>query len=119
MAVVSLPFNLLMIKGYDRIGEDLLALETVKDYQLGSNPDAGFFERLITKALKRGRWIGYLALSAYDPIPATIYIRQGHRSFDGLKGMDWFWFVTSTVIANAVWALFIISGIEAIGVCAN
>lgn len=119
MAVVSLPFNLLMIKGYDAIGEDLLALETVKDYQLGTNPDAGFFERLITKALKRGKWVGYLALSAYDPIPATIYIRQGHRSYDGLSGMDWFWFVISTIIANIIWALLIISGIEAIGVCAN
>ncbi len=107
MTALSVPFNLLLIKAYNLIGKDLFALEKIKKVEISKS------NSLWGKAV-RGikRWGGFFMLSLYDPVPAVLYARDNRKSFKGLAGFDWLYFILATIIANGVWILFIILGIE-------
>ncbi len=120
MALISIPFNYLLIRGYDFIGKDLLAIETLKEFQDGSASDSALRNWLRCR-LAKGRFGTFFFMSLYDPIPATLYMRHGTRTFHGLMGLDWLWFIISTIIANLAWIILMVTGIESaealIGVC--
>ncbi len=110
MAIISIPFNYLLIRLYDLLGQDLMGLESLKEYE-NSEGDTRV-RRLLRKLLARGRIGTFIFLSIYDPIPATLYMRQGVNTFHGLRGKDWLWFSLSTVIANIAWIAVMALGLE-------
>jgi len=121
MALASIPFNYALIRGYDFIGKDMLGIEALKEFQ--STEHDSWHKKAVRKFLSRGRIGTFVFISLYDPIPATLYIRQGARSYKGLQGNDWGWFAISNIIANAAWAIMMTVGIVAIeattGACAH
>jgi hypothetical protein len=121
MALAAIPFNYALIKGYDSIGIDLLGIEALKEFQ--STEHESWHKRLLKKVLSRGKIGTFIFMSLYDPIPATLYIRQGTRSYKGLVGNDWWWFGVSNIIANASWAILMMIGIVTLeattGACAQ
>lgn len=121
MALASVPFNYGLIRGYDYISVDMLGIEALKEFQ--SSEQSNWHKRLMSKILSRSRIGTFIFISLYDPIPATLYIRQGVRSYKGLQGGDWWWFGVANIIANVFWAMLMTLGIVAIeattGACAN
>ncbi len=120
MALASIPFNYLLIRGYDLIGQDMLGIETLKEFQESTDGE-GVIRKWLRQTLSKGRFGTFVFISLYDPIPATLFMREGTRTFHGLKRKDWLWFAISTIIANVMWIVLIATGIESaeaiIGVC--
>jgi hypothetical protein len=90
MAFASIPFNYLLICLYDKLGQDLMGIESLKEFE--STDTDTTFRRNLRKVLTRGKYGTFVFLSIYDPIPATLYMRKGTNTFHGLKGSDWLWF---------------------------
>jgi hypothetical protein len=111
MTLASIPFNYLLIKGYDLTGKDMLGIETLKEFESEQTSAKGF-KLYLKQILTRSRLGTFVFISLYDPIPATLYMRDRERAFKGLRGSDWKWFGISTVIANTFWIIAIATGIE-------
>jgi hypothetical protein len=120
MALASIPFNYALIRLYDWFGKDMLGIEALKEFE----DDAGdsWFKRNLQRMTGKSRLGRFLFISLYDPIPATLYMRNGTNTFHGLKGRDWLWFSISTIIANLSWMALMAAGVVAVevatGACA-
>lgn len=119
MAIASVPFNYLLIKLYDLFGQDLMGIEQLKKVENVESESRlrSWLYRLTGKS-RIGRFI---VISLYDPLPATLYMRNGFGEFNGLRGQDWKWFALSTLIANIAWGAMMAIGVTsfeyATGVC--
>jgi len=107
MTMLSVLFNLILIEAYDALGKDLFALEAAKAAQSANVTWWG-------NLLGRSRWLTFVILSVYDPVPAVIYIRGGHSQFSGLMGRDWLMFVLATLISNGAWIVLMAAGLTAV-----
>ena len=112
MALASIPFNYLLIRLYDFLGQDLMGIESLKEFE-NSETDS-WTKRKLRKLLTRSRIGTFIFLSIYDPIPATLYMRSGTNTFHGLRGRDWIWFSISTIIANITWMILMGAGVVAV-----
>jgi hypothetical protein len=120
LALASIPFNYILIRLYDWFGKDMMGIEALKEFEDGASDS--WFKRVLQQLTGTSRHGRFLFISIYDPIPATLYMRDGTNTFHGLKGRDWIWFSVSTIIANLFWMALMALGIVAVeaatGACA-
>ncbi len=114
MAFASIPFNYMLIRLYDWFGKDMMGIEALKEFE-DSAADSRF-KRILQRLTGKSRLGRFLFISLYDPIPATLYMREGTHTFHGLKGHDWLWFSISTIIANLFWMALMAVGVVAVEV---
>lgn len=114
MALASIPFNYTLIRIYDWFGKDMMGIEALKEFE--DNADNSMFKRVLQRLTGKSRHGRFLFISLYDPIPATLYMRDGINTFHGLKGYDWLWFSISTVIANLFWMALMATGVVVVEV---
>lgn len=80
MATLSVPFNFFLIQIYDILGLDLFALEAVKRAQENIPVKKTWYQKIFVGS----KWPTFVLMSMWDPIPAVIYIRDGHGKFNSL-----------------------------------
>jgi hypothetical protein len=134
MSIISIPFNHFMIKGFEWVGKTTkdVAISTAEvtqesflskfaQYLNQFRPIQGATN--VVRACKNSAWrliqksrlLTFAALSAYDPIPAMLFIKNVEPGTETTFTMtDRGFFFISTIIANGVWAVGIYFGIEAI-----
>ncbi len=120
MALASIPFNYALIRLYDWFGQDMMGIEALKEFE--DSADDSWLKRVLQSLTGKSRHGRFLFISLYDPIPATLYMRDGTNTFHGLKGRDWLWFSISTIIANLFWMALMTAGVVVVevatGACA-
>ena len=114
MTLLSVPFNYALIRAYDKIGLDLFLLERAKGVGLNQTNNS-----FVNRVKNNSRWLGFVMLSFWDPIPAVIYIRKETNAYKGLSRSDWLCFIAATLIANATWIGITVLSLETASLIAS
>lgn len=152
LAAVSVPFNQLLIAGFNWIDDEVKFFTSVhivvSKLQTGVRMTVFAFtvltyentrlSRLLINGLtfvgqlkdrvgmkisvriaiirKHSRLVNFVFIAAYDPIPAMLFAQQVYGGGKGRLGLLQYTslFCTATVVANAVWAFWVVIGIESI-----
>lgn len=110
MTVLSIPFNLFIIRVYDWSKIDWLLIETAKAvrYEEAKSGWRGF----VGRTLRKSDVLAFFVLCFDDPTVVTLYLRHGSNQYDGMSRRDWKIFLAATVVANLYWIVGWVAIIE-------
>ncbi len=127
MTVLSIPFNAILIRGFELIGREIVLfpglwrfLTNVQSAFANTAAGTGLISGVkslqakVWWLIRRSRIITFVVMSAWDPIPAMLFWKNVPELEGKMSKSDKVFFLLSTLIANAVWGMFIYLGIEVV-----
>lgn len=137
MSALSIPFNHVLIAGFEWVGT--VATDAAKSatsmtqdsklknfmlwvcqFRLVINTTTMLVrcKNWVWRIVQKSRLLTFVALAAYDPVPAMLFIRNVSAEKKGnwfaLKLTDRAFFAFATVLSNGLWATLIYLGIEVV-----
>jgi hypothetical protein len=114
MTVLAILMCFLTLIVYDRIKRDWLGIEAIKEIENEIENKANTkIGKFISWFLRKGRWAEFIFLSLqFDAFVTTVYLRKGHRLYNGFKKSDWQVFWGSLLLSNVFWILLSFVGVE-------
>jgi hypothetical protein len=104
MTSAAVALNFLIIRAYDWSKTDWLFIEKLKQLREEDSVELPGLLRWTVPLLKKGDVPAFFVLCLDDPVTATLYLRKGAYSYNGLTTRrDWSIFAAANLVSNLYW----------------
>ncbi len=109
MIVLSIIFDLFLIRGYDWSKTDWLLIETLKKHRM--RPAKTRWGKMLQWLMNKSDIATFIFLCVHEnPATVVIYFRKGAFRYNGMSARDWKFFFGAVLVANIVW-LLVVTGV--------